>query len=252
MKLTFSNSKGDTLVGILSNPTNSKEKPIIILCHGFSSSKERGTYTGMEERLNRHKISTFRFDFYGHGESDGKFEDITISEAVNDILQAMQFLKKQGYKKLGLLGSSFGGQASILAAAQSDALYVLALRAPVSNYLGKLIAKHKPGGVEEWKQQGFIYYNSGKQGEIPLKYSFYEDAEKIDGYAEAAKIKIPTIIVHGDKDASVPVEQSKKLATVIPGSKLVILKGANHGFSEDKEKCLSLLSQFIVENLNVF
>ncbi|MAH42743.1 alpha/beta hydrolase, partial [archaeon] len=70
-KLTFQNSKGDKLVGILSD---SGSKTIVIMCHGFTSSKESGTYINLEKMLNEKGIATFRFDFYGHGESDGKFE----------------------------------------------------------------------------------------------------------------------------------------------------------------------------------
>ncbi|MCK4786450.1 MAG: hypothetical protein KAV87_22015, partial [Desulfobacteraceae bacterium] len=79
-KIFFKDSKGNKLCGILSNPTSQKEKPIIILCHGFSTSKEGRTYVRLEEILNSSGISTFRFDFFGHGESEGIFEEITTSE----------------------------------------------------------------------------------------------------------------------------------------------------------------------------
>ncbi len=115
-KIFFKNSKGNKLCGIVNNPSKSKVKPIIVLAHGFSSNKNSGTYTVLTERLAKYNISTLRFDFYGHGESEGRFEDITISEAVDDILQAIKYLKLQGYKKIGLMGSSFGGISSIIAA----------------------------------------------------------------------------------------------------------------------------------------
>lgn len=70
-KVNFNNSKGNKLCGILTNPTEDKNKPIIILCHGFSSSKDSSTYTSLAESFTKHDISTFRFDFFGHGESEG-------------------------------------------------------------------------------------------------------------------------------------------------------------------------------------
>ena len=99
-KIFFKNSKGSKLCGILSNPTSQKEKSIIILCHGFSTSKEGRTYVRLEQILNGSGISTFRFDFFGHGESEGKFEEITTSEAVDDIQNAIRFLKESDYKKI--------------------------------------------------------------------------------------------------------------------------------------------------------
>ncbi|MFQ5721848.1 MAG: serine aminopeptidase domain-containing protein, partial [Candidatus Aminicenantales bacterium] len=80
-KLFFKNSQGLKLCGILSNPTSQKDKLIVILCHGFLRSKEGRTYISLEEILNQAGISTFRFDFFGHGQSEGKFEEITSSEA---------------------------------------------------------------------------------------------------------------------------------------------------------------------------
>jgi len=74
-KLFFKNSKGNKLCGILSSVNKDR---IIILCHGFSSNKDTQTFPILEKIFNKN-ISTFRFDFYGHGESEGKFEDITVS-----------------------------------------------------------------------------------------------------------------------------------------------------------------------------
>ncbi len=250
-KLFFKNSKGNKLCGILSNPTSSKEKPIIILCHGFSTNKDANTYMRLEKTLNDKEISTFRFDFYGHGESEGKFEDITISEAVDDVLNAIKFIRDLGYKMTGLFGSSFGGMASIIAASKTNGLFVLALKSPVSDYLGKIIAEERKVRINEWKKRGVIEFTSRSSGaKRRLKYIFFEDSKKNVGHKAAKKIKIPTLIVHGDKDESVPIEQSKKTASLIRNCKLEIIKGADHRYtnSKDFEKMIDLVTKFIVEN----
>jgi alpha/beta superfamily hydrolase len=61
-KIFFENSKGNKLCGILSS--SNKNKPIIILCHGLSSSKNTRTNKGLEKVFNKKGISTFRFDFW--------------------------------------------------------------------------------------------------------------------------------------------------------------------------------------------
>src|SRR3989338_7186738 len=127
-KSYFSNSKGNKICGILSNPTSELSTPVIILCHGFTTSKNNFTNTKLEKMFNEQKISTFRFDFFGHGESEGNFEDITISEAVDDISNAIRLLKNLGYSKIGIVGSSFGGMAALLVASKIDDLFVLALK----------------------------------------------------------------------------------------------------------------------------
>lgn len=250
-KLYFKNSKELNLCGILSDPTSDKEKPIIIFCHGFSTSKNSHTYVKLQKILSRHQISTFRFDFFGHGESDGKFEDITISKAVDDVLSAIRFLKKIGYPKIGLVGSSFGGIASIMAASKTNDLFILALKSPVSNYEEKEYATKSKEELEEWKNKGYKYYVSGDGRKLKLNYTFFEDFKDNNGYEAAKKIQIPTLIVHGDKDESVSIEQSKKTVSLIENCKLEIIEGADHRYSkpEDFEKMMDLISKFIIENL---
>lgn len=249
-KLYFKNSKGIRLCAVLSNPTNNEEKPIIVLCHGFSTSKDGRTYTRLEDILTQSGLSTFRLDFFGHGESEGKFEDITISEAVDDVLSAIRFLKDSGYIRIGLMGSSFGGLASILAASQSKEPYVLALKSPVSDNLEVLSNRYATEDREHWREKGFIEM-TGVDNEIrSLNYSFYQDAERIDGYEAARKIRIPTLIVHGDEDETVPLKQSQKTAGLIAKCRLEIIKGADHTYSKDEhfERMLKLISEFIVDN----
>jgi len=247
-RIYFKNSKGLSLCGILSNPTSSKEKPVIILCHGFSTSKNGRTYVRLQKVLNKYQISTFRFDFFGHGESEGQFEDITISEAVDDILNAIEFLKSQGYVKIGLVGSSFGGIASLIAASKTNDLFILILKSPVSNYKEKEYATNSKEKLEEWKNKKCKYYVSGDGKKLRLNYTFFEDFKNNDGYEAARKIKIPVLITHGDKDKLVPIEQSKKTANLIKNCRLEIIKNADHRYSKpgDFEKMLDLISRFIV------
>jgi alpha/beta superfamily hydrolase len=68
---------------------------VIILCHGFTTSKDSSTNIELEQKLNSKNIATLRFDFFGHGESEGDFKNITISEAVDDILNAIKYLKNE-------------------------------------------------------------------------------------------------------------------------------------------------------------
>ncbi len=248
-KLFFSNSKGNKLVGILSNPGGSKENPVVILCHGFSTNKESKTYLLLEKALNEKGIAIFRFDFFGHGESEGKFEDITISEAVDDTMQAIAFLKEKGFQKICLFGSSFGGMAALVAASKAPGLRLLALKSPVSDYLGKITAQEDQVDVWQWKKKGFFWHESSRMGRQKLNYSYFEDAEKVSGFEAAKQIKIPTLIVHGSLDKVVPVEQSKKTSSLIPNCRLEIVEGADHKYSKPLyfQKMLELVVGFIAK-----
>jgi pimeloyl-ACP methyl ester carboxylesterase len=247
-KVHFPSSKGHQLYGVLSDPLGDVYRPMIVLCHGLSTSKDGRTCVRLEEIFNRNGFSTFRFDFFGHGESEGDFANVTISEAVDDVQCAIQFVKDKGYERIGLVGSSFGGMASILFAGQSEDLFALALKSPVSDYLALLIARDHGQDIEAWKQKGCIFITAPDGKNERLNYSFFADAQKIRGYALAANIKAPTFIVHGDKDITVPLAQSQKIAKVIPECKLEVVKGADHVYSDPEhfEIMLRCISDFII------
>ncbi len=253
-KVYFKNSEGLNLCGILSNPTSNKEKPIIIICHGFSGSKNSRICIMLEKVLCKRKLSTFRFDFFGHGESGGKFEDVTVSEGVDDILSAIKYLKKQRYKKLGLIGISFGGNAGIMAASKTNDIFILALLSPVSDYEEREYGIKSREELEEWKNKGYRYYAGSHGRKLRLNYTFFEDFKKNKGYEAARKIKIPVFIVHGNKDENVSVEQSKKTANLIKNCKIEIIENADHKYTKPEhfEKMLGLVSKFIASAEKIY
>jgi hypothetical protein len=249
-KVYFTNSKGDKLCGILSNPKGDHLLPAVILCHGFTTSKDSATSTKLEEILNQKIIATFRFDFFGHGESEGAFSKITISEGVDDILQAIDYLKALGYSKIGLFGSSFGGICAIMAASKTKDLYLLTLKSPVSNYKERDLEIKSKEELAEWRKQGYRSYIDGKGKKHKLNHSFFRDYNNNDGYKAAEKINIPTLIVHGNKDESVPVKQSVKLNEILWKGTLEIIPGANHHYSGKGhfDRMIGLVSNFIIKN----
>ena len=245
-KLFYLNSKGEKLCAVISKPAEDFKAPIIILCHGFDSSKEARSVLALEKELNVKNLNTFRIDLYAHGESDGKFENITVSEAVDDILRAISFLKSQGFAKVGLVGSSFGGLAAILAAAKSHDLFVLALRSPASDLNELLLNDWGEAGLLKWKHEG-VSQNHNKD----LKYNFVLDAQKNIGYEVAGKIFVPTLIVHGDADQRVPINQSQQLASLIPGCHLEIIKDADHSYTKPEffDIMINKIVNFIIRPL---
>ena len=244
-KISFTNSQDNNLTGVLHNPSGNINVPIVLFIHGHSSSKYTKNFVKLTETLWKRGVASLRIDLYGHGESEGKFEECTVSEAVDDVLRAVDFLKNRGYDKIGLIGSSFGGIASIVAASKINSLSFLILKSPVSNYEEKYALVNGREFIDNWRSSGMREYDKAKG--LRLKYSFYEDAVKNDGYVSAKKISAPTLIVHGNRDELVPVEQSIKLAKLIPNSRLEIIKDAGHSYTipAHRDKLLNLVSEFV-------
>lgn len=67
-----------------------------------------------------------------------------------------------------------------------------------------------------------------------------------DTYELLPKIKLPTLVIDGDSDRLIPVENSRILASRIPKVELVIIKGAGHEFFiEDAEEVNKIVLGFL-------
>ena len=198
---------------------------IVLLTHGFKSDKNSRTCTALSEKLNKAGIPTLAFDLYGHGESEGDIENLTVSKAVDNALAVYDFAKKIGHKKIGLSGSSFSGIVSLVAASKRD-IRVLSLKCPVFDYKKLWHDRLGHDGIRQWEENNFIEIFKTK-----VSYAAYKDASKYNMQKIASLIKAQTIVIHGDRDVTVPISQAQDLISLLQGEKkLVSIMGADHFF----------------------
>src|SRR2546430_13089109 len=117
--LRFTDPSGHQISGILATPAGGTDR-LAVLCHGFLSNKNSATNGALTGMLLPQGIATLRFDFFGHGDSEGPFEKLTVGIAVQQTLAALGLADSHGYRNIGLVGSSFGGLVAILAAGQFE------------------------------------------------------------------------------------------------------------------------------------
>ena len=239
---------GEKIYYEISNSVSDKQNSIVVLCHGFSSSMFSKTNCFLKTYLEKFHIPTIAFDFFGHGKSSGKFEDLTISQCVYDIQSILSFLRNEkGYKKIGIIGSSFGGLTSLIAASLiEDVVCALGLIAPITDPKNatKIIAHHLGINLDEWMNDE-IPYDENKR----LKYSFYQDAYSIRYSLD--NIKVPLLIAHGTNDYVVPVTESERIFWTKDNCFLLSVRNIEHGFQDTPEyrSLLMLVASFVVEKL---
>jgi len=100
------------------------------------------------------------------------------------------------------------------------------------------------------KNPGIVEQRVAKSLEYPLLlHGFTRQAEVIAGhdtYELLPRIKSPTLVVAGDNDRLIPVENSRILASRIPEAELVILKGPGHEFFiEDADEANRIVLDFL-------
>lgn len=251
-RFSFLDPQGHRVAAIVNLPPGRTDK-IAVLCHGFLSSKTSSTNKTLTRLLVDQGIGTCCFDFFGQGESDGPFEQITTTLGVQQAQAAIDLMKQNGYRHIGLMGSSFGGLVSILTAAQRTDLACLALKCPVVDFAEELRLGFGPDEMAQWKATDTIPNIMGGPDRISLRYAFYEDALQRIAYDPARSITAPTIIVQGDKDEHVPLHQSRRLFETLRVKKhLEMLPGADHQFTkgEDFNRMTSLIAEWLIHHLS--
>jgi pimeloyl-ACP methyl ester carboxylesterase len=249
--LTFHDSAGHRTSGILASPDTPTDR-LAVLCHGFLSNKNSTTNKTLTRLLLEKRIATFRFDFFGQGESDGPFEQMTLTTAIDQARSALDLVTTKGYRRLGLTGSSFGGLVSILIASQRPDLLALALKCPVADFPETLRLEFGHERMAHWKQFNEIPNVAGGPRPVPLRYHLYEDCLTYDAYKEAESIRTPTLIVQGDCDELVPLHQSHRLIDAIRVEKwLEVLVGADHGFTkgDDFRRMTTMIAEWMKTHL---
>jgi uncharacterized protein len=218
-KIYFKDSYGNKLSAIFFTPSD-KIVPVVILCHGLNSGKDSSTNTSLSKLLVNHNIATFRFDFFAHGESEGNIDDRDLEKFVDGIQSGIKYLKNLGFEHIGIVGTSFGGVASVIYASKSQNLE-------------------------------FMILKSAGMGQTSRKMSNYKIDFDLKSWIKAGKkVKTPTLIVHGAKDEDVELQLGKDLANSIESSKLEIFENADHRFTkkEDFDACIKVMFEFILSH----
>lgn len=229
-KVYFLNSRGENICGILEKPTKNKDR-IVIVVHGYSTHKNRTSSLLMVEELTTHNINSLRIDLSGCGESEGDFTKQSITSSADDILTAINYAKNLGYVDVELFGASAGGLAAMVAALSNPDVKRLGLKCPVSDFVALYQKRLGTEGLEKWRTLGTYPYVTDSGQTYHIDYSVFDDYTKHIMYDQTKSIQCPILIVHGDADDTVPVDQSKELVTCFPNAKLVIIPGADHKFT---------------------
>jgi uncharacterized protein len=226
--ISFRNRRGDTLSGVLHHPLAAESTGSVILCHGMDSDKNSEKLIYLGRQLAQSGVLALRFDFAYVGESSGKFEDITYSGEIDDLAAAYAHVQSHRPGKTAILGSSMGGTVTLLFAAREPAVTgLVTVAAPIhpEKFPRRIFTATQ---LREWRERGYTHYNGRR-----LNVSLLDDLDGLDVSAAARRVKCPVLILHGDADEVVPVEEAYELSSCLAGPKrLSILKDSDHRLSK--------------------
>ena len=225
------------------------DMPIVIFAHGYKGFKDFGAWSLIGDEMARAGIVFVRFNFSHNGVTltePEKFDDLeafgenNYSKEVNDFSTVIDFIhdlaknhSTWNNEKICIIGHSRGGGMAILTAAENKNVKALITWAAINN-----TQKRMPKGkeLEEWKEKGVRYVLNGRtKQQMPHYFQFFTDLEnnkkRLNIEKKASRLTIPWLIIHGDNDEAVAIEDAYLLHQYNTGSQLEIIKNGNHTFS---------------------
>ncbi len=202
----------------------------VIFIHGLNSDMNGGKALAVEQYAKKNKLNFIRFDCRGHGSSEGKFEEFTISDWRKDLLDIIDNVAKGPQI---LIGSSMGGWLMMLAAKarpqRIKGLIGLAAAPDFGKDLYKVLNKKNKKeistkGITKYTSYGFSYY---------LTKKFFIEAEKNRVLKKPFQFSKPMVLIHGLKDNVVKEDVPRKILKKVTGKNvnIIYLKESDHRLS---------------------
>ncbi len=186
--------------------------PTVVFLPGYRSDMTGTKASFLHEVCARRGQAYVRFDYRGHGQSSGRFEDGTIGAWLDD---ALAILDRVAEGPLLLVGSSMGGWIALLAAlARSERLRGLLLVAPAPDFTERLLwQRFDPATREQLLREGVIHEPSDYGEPMPFTRALVEEGRRhllLEG--TDLLFPFPVHVLHGRRDADVPLALSLELA----------------------------------------
>ena len=240
------------LAAIIQKPVlqQGEQCPMVVLCHGFGGRKEGPLFEVIADSLANHGIASIRFDFNGHGESEGDFQQMTVPDDIEDARKVIEYVSDLRYvKSIAIAGHSQGGVVAAMTAGElgSEDIAAVALLAPAAVLRDDAIR----GTVMGIPQQGdpadppeYIDLWGKKLGR-----DYILTAQRLPIYRTAVRYHGPALIVHGTADRVVPYTYGERFNDIWAGSEYVELDGFDHGFSQNVYRACDIVSSWFIKTL---
>lgn len=199
---------------------------LVVIGHGVTANKDRPLLVGVAEGLADRGWPCLRFSFAGNGDSEGRFEEATISRECEDLVDLLSQVG-QG-RRVVYVGHSMGAAVGVLVAQSTpnliDVLVSLAGMVETADFCEREFGDVVPG-------EGFMWDDEA----CPLSREYVEDAERIDSTLPAAGLlSQPWLLVHGTTDDVVPVRDSRLAKEAAScDRRLLEIPGVSHMFSPE-------------------
>lgn len=236
---------GPPIRGDLRVAEGTKPKSAVVIVHGFKGFRAWGAWPALARALASAGHAAVNFDFSHNGiDANGEFTALDLfrenthsreQDELRSVVDALADGRLTGrrIKRIGLLGHSRGGGASIIHAAQDERIAALVTLAAIADIPSRWTRQQ----VAAWRRGDNVWIeNTRTKQKMPISPDYWADVQenrdRLDITAAASRVAQPWLIVHGDADATVPVADAQTLFDAAGDeAELMRVEGADHVFN---------------------
>ncbi len=215
-------------------------RALTVIVHGFKGFKDWGFFPWLAEALCDEGSAVVRFNMSrsGIGENPEAFDRLdlfagdTYTTQIHDLVDVVRYAQsKFTGLPLFLLGHSRGGGIALLSARELEDL------AGVITWSSIARADRWDGDTKQkWRATGMLDVVNARTRQImPMSTAILDDYEKhasrLDILDSAALLHVPLLSIHGGRDESVPLDESREIAARARDSSLLVIEAASHTFN---------------------
>jgi len=218
--------------------------PAVVFLGGFRSDMTGTKAVDLRDWALRQGRAFLRFDYSGHGVSDGRFEDGAIGDWFEDARAAVSLVEGP----VVLVGSSMGGWIALqLALAMPERVAALVGIAAAPDFTEDLMWDAFDAAQRAQVMAGLYPLPSDYGDPTPITRRLIEEGRTRLVLREPLPLPMPVRLLQGTADADVPVFVARRLLDHADGPdiRLTLVKGADHRFSSPE--CLTLIRQTVAD-----
>ena len=212
--------------------------PGVLFLPGFHSTMQGDKAQALEHFCQSRGVQFTRFDYSGHGDSHGLFENGTIEQWRDDAIEILDSVCKGSQV---LVGSSMGGWlATLTAVARPKRVFALLGIASAPDFTEKLISPALSEAQHAVLERGGVIELANNYENIDphrIRQTLLTSGRSCRVLGTSLPVTCPIRLLHGTADTDVPWSLSEQLLSCFASdnAQLLLLKGANHRFSKPAE-----------------
>ena len=213
-------------------PENGQIRRLVLGVHGLGGSTNDEIQAGIAEEMEMFYSATFRFDFPAHGDSPLDSEWLTLANCVDSLLAVARYARERHpeVEDMCVFASGFGAYVTLTALEELMLMpgkVKLVVQTPSLRMHETLLAMKRMNRETLWAMDK-VSFNASRPFDVT--YSFYEE---LRDNLVLTTYDLPILILHGEEDAYIRMDDIQNFRRINEESKLVIIPGTSHRFLED-------------------